>query len=119
MKKVKIILLIIGVILLSGCNKTYTCIYEDKTNNNYESIITYKIKNNIVVNARAEMTYKDTQTASYMCEVFQYANDANDTLKCDGKKIVIDDYQKSVREENMTQKEFVTYLEQQKFKCID
>lgn len=117
MKNFKIILLIIGIVFLSGCNKTYTCSYKDNTNNKYESIIHYKIKDNIVIEAHAEMTYKDEQTASYMCEVFKYANDANDTLKCDGKVISIDDFQKSVKEEDMTQEEFITYLEQQKFTC--
>ena len=117
MKQIKIILCIICIILLSGCKKTYSCSYEDNTNNNYESIITYNIKDDIVINAQAKMTYKDKKTADYMCEVFKYANDANDTLKCDDKVIIINDYQKSVSESDMTQEEFIIYLEQQKFTC--
>ncbi len=121
MKKGLIILSLL--ILLTGCkDKTK----EEKINcffqNTYEGSefttnIDVSIKNNIVTNATAVMTFKEESLAQTMCSVLKQTEDSGNDLICEDTKITINNYHKSVSSKDMTKEEFLEYMKNQEYIC--
>ncbi len=83
----------------------------------YNSEVEFKVKDNIVVSATATMTYQDEKKAKNMCEIFKISSDVSEDLVCDDNIIKVNNYHKSVSQNDITKDQFVKYLEEQKFDC--
>ena len=52
-----------------------------------------------------------------MCNIFSKAEDSKDNVKCEDKQITIDNYHKSISEEELNKKDFLDYMDNQDFVC--
>ena len=110
----KYILLIICVLLLSGCAKSekLECVYtNDKEGNEYTSVMDIKVKNDYVVDAVVVITYKDEKAAKNMCDIYKMASDAKGNVKCSDNTITLKNYHKSLSEDKIKKKDYIKIME--------
>lgn len=118
MKRVAILGLT-GLFLLTGCGKNkVTCKANDKVQGSKVSIkVTANLDSKKIESISAVMKFDDKKVASSYCSTLKFY--AGDSLKCDGKKITIENYDK-VNTGNMvgkTKKEFKDYMEKAGYSC--
>ncbi len=121
MKNKYIILLPLIVLLVTGCGKVekMTCTLYTDEDSPYTATIDVEYQNNIITNATSKMEFKDEATANNMCAIFNAAEDAKNNLECNGTTIIMKNYHKSVSKEEIKKEDFVKYLEDQNYECIE
>lgn len=119
--KHKILLLLLVLILFAGCSKKekLTCSIENTNEGSeFKTVINAELKDDIVTNATATMTYKDEESATNMCNILKVANDAEGNLECKGKEIIIKNYHKSLNSNgDITKEDLLEYMDNNKFTC--
>lgn len=118
MKKTLLIVLII--LTLSGCGKkkeTINCSLTTTEGIKLTTVVNIKIKDDIVTDATATMTYEDEETANNMCKIFNVASDAGNKVECKGDTIVIKDYHKTLSDKDLTKEEMIDYHTSRNYTC--
>lgn len=120
MKKVRIILLIFVMFLLSGCGSDIECTNSYNENVKYDMKITADLSNDKVVNATARMKFKNSKDATNMCNLNKLLDLENVQIVCKEEEILIHNYQKIIlanEKKSITKNEFIKILEKDGFKC--
>ena len=132
MKKIFIVLFI-GLFAFTGCgkdnNKVVCSGTKEEDGQKIKSEITATLKDKKVDKVSATMEFEDEKSATAMCGLFTMANglatDEKDKIdfKCDGKKIIFNDYTSMIADDDDIQivglgkDDFIKAMESEDFTC--
>lgn len=120
MKKIKLIMLLFTIFILTGCTSTITCKASYKDNIKYDIKISAESKDDKITSATAKLKFKDKDSAKEMCKIRKLLHSDKVQIICEEKKIIINNYQNvllEVNEKSMSKKQFVERLEKDGYKC--
>ena len=116
MKKILITLLLLIVVTGCGCSKKedFSCTL---TNDDFTNKVDVKVKDGNVIDSTGTLTFKDADKAAKMCSILGVANDSEGNLECHDKKIIINNFHKSLSSNTITKENFIDYLKQENYEC--
>lgn len=120
MKKNKVILLVMLVLLLTGCGTDIKCSNSYEENIKYDMEITADVSKDKVVNATASMKFENSEDATTMCNLKKLMDLETVEVVCREKEVLIRNYQKLMlinNEKDINKKQFVERLKKDGFKC--
>ena len=119
--KSRIILVLVLVILLTGCgSNSLKCNATYSDTIKYNVKVTSNIKNNKIEGATIRMTFENSEDAANMCGLYKLSKNKKINIHCYAKEVVIKNYEYSLMSENQTtisKDDFIKTLKAQGFKC--
>lgn len=116
----KTILVLLLVVLLTGCSKkeTMTCTYTGvKENNKFSNTVKVTIKDDKVIESTLDSEYEKEDAATNICNMYKLAKDDAE-VSCEGKKITIKGFHKTINDnKEVTKSEMFDYLDHQGYTC--
>ena len=120
MKKIKIILLVIFLLLLTGCGSDIKCTSSYDENIKYEMKITADISKDKIVSSTAIMKFENSEDANTMCSLKKLLDLETVGVICNEKEVLIKNYHLLMlneQEKNITKGNFIKILKKDGFKC--
>lgn len=120
MRKIKVILLVMLIFLLTGCGSDIKCTSSYEENIKYEMKITADISKDNIVSSTASMKFENSEDANTMCNLKKLLDLETVEVVCKDKEVLIHNYHKLMFEDNpkvITKDKFVDMLKKDGFKC--
>ena len=120
MEKIKFILFIMFVFLLTGCGSDIKCTNSYEENIKYKMEVTADISKDNIVNATANMKFENSEAANTMCDLKKLLDLETVEVVCKEKEVIINNYHKLMllaNEKNISKNKFIEKLKKDGFKC--
>ncbi len=115
----KIILVLVGLIILTGCDKKENLKCQVESNFVGEKILTVvdvKIKNKKVTTATMTMSSDSKDAIKSLCSAYNITSD-NDKVECKEKEIILSDFDKMINEDGLTKAQILDYFADNGYTC--
>ena len=107
------------ILLLCGCTikEKMTCTYTNTSKgNNFVAKMYITMENKKVVDITAVIDYEDETLADAMCKLYKKSSN-KENVECKGNKITIKNYQKDLKESDLSKDSIKEYYEDQNYTC--
>lgn len=119
-RKVKLLVFIVFILLMSGCGNDIKCKKEYDGNIKYKVTVKATVADKKIFQAKATMRFNNRTDAKHMCELNKMISNDKVSISCDDNYVYIYGYEyleMAEGKKSISEKDFLKKMKSQGFKC--